>query len=117
MTSPAPTLSSPLENRRSAPSIFDACRRLPVLGLVALIGVYQKLFSPVLPALFGPSCGCRFAPTCSHYAAEAVRTHGAIRGSWLALRRLARCHPWHSGGLDPVPRCVRTTAPITPSRS
>lgn len=91
--------------------------RIPALGLLGLIGVYQRLFSPVLPALFGPGCGCRFAPSCSHFAAEAIRTHGAIRGGWLALRRLARCNPWHPGGLDPVPakatapRCERTSSP------
>jgi uncharacterized protein len=46
---------------------------------------------------------CRFLPTCSTYAVEAVRTHGAIRGSWLAMRRVGRCHPWNPGGIDPVP--------------
>jgi len=68
-----------------------------------LIWLYQKTLSPALPALFGPGCGCRFAPTCSHYAADAVRTHGAITGSWLALRRLAKCSPLHPGGFDTVP--------------
>jgi uncharacterized protein len=83
--------------------------RIPAFGLLGTIAVYQRLFSPVLPALFGPGCGCRFAPSCSHFAAEAVRTHGALRGAWLALRRLARCNPWHPGGLDPVP--VKATPP------
>jgi uncharacterized protein len=46
---------------------------------------------------------CRFLPTCSTYAVEAVRTHGALRGSWLAMRRVGRCHPWNPGGIDPVP--------------
>jgi uncharacterized protein len=87
------------------------------LGLLSLIRVYQRFVSPVLPVVFGSGCGCRFAPTCSHFAAEAVHTHGAIRGSWLALRRLTRCHPWHPGGLDPVPakvtgpRCARIAPP------
>lgn len=58
---------------------------------------YQFVISPLL----GPRC--RFHPSCSEYAYEAVGIHGPLRGSWLALRRLARCHPWHPGGFDPVP--------------
>jgi len=65
--------------------------------LLMLIRAYQWGISPLL----GPCC--RFYPSCSHYAAEAVARHGAWRGGWLAVRRLARCHPWHEGGLDPVP--------------
>ncbi|WP_420467274.1 membrane protein insertion efficiency factor YidD [Panacagrimonas sp.] len=65
--------------------------------LIALIRVYQKVLSPVLGAQ------CRFYPTCSRYAVEALQRHGAARGSWLALRRLARCHPLNPGGVDPVP--------------
>lgn len=63
-----------------------------------LLALYQRLISPLLPAGV-----CRFHPTCSHYAREAIRTHGALRGSWLTLGRLARCQPFHPGGLDPVP--------------
>ena len=66
--------------------------------LIGLIRVYQYLISPLL----GPHC--RFYPTCSHYAVEAVERHGVIYGSYLALRRLSRCHPWHPGGIDPVPQ-------------
>jgi hypothetical protein len=62
-----------------------------------LIRAYQVLISPL-----SPSC-CRFAPTCSQYAAEALSRYGLWRGLGLTLRRLARCHPWHSGGWDPVP--------------
>ncbi len=65
--------------------------------LLALIQLYRWLVSPLLPA------ACRFHPTCSAYAAAAVRQHGAARGTWLAARRLARCHPFCEGGIDPVP--------------
>jgi uncharacterized protein len=65
--------------------------------LVLPIRVYQLLVSPLL----GPRC--RFYPSCSTYAVEALQRHGALRGSWLAVRRLARCHPWNPGGPDPVP--------------
>jgi putative membrane protein insertion efficiency factor len=62
-----------------------------------LVRAYQLVISPVL----GPSC--RFTPTCSAYAIEALAKHGAIKGSWLSLRRLMRCHPWGGMGFDPVP--------------
>ena len=65
--------------------------------LLALIAGYRYFLSPLL----GPTC--RFYPTCSEYAKEAIQIHGAIRGSWLAVKRIAKCHPWHPGGLDPVP--------------
>ena len=65
--------------------------------LLALIGAYRLLVSPFLGA------NCRFYPTCSDYAAQAIDTHGAVRGSWLAVRRVLKCHPWHPGGVDPVP--------------
>ncbi len=65
--------------------------------LLALIRGYQYLFRPLMGA------HCRFYPSCSDYAREAVERHGTIKGSWLALRRIARCHPYHSGGFDPVP--------------
>lgn len=65
--------------------------------LLLLIGGYQRWISPMLP----PSC--RFTPSCSAYAAEAITRHGAAKGSWLAIRRLARCHPFGGHGYDPVP--------------
>lgn len=65
--------------------------------LLGLIRGYQILLSP----FFGQQC--RFYPTCSHYAREAIEMHGSFKGSWLAVRRIARCGPWHPGGTDPVP--------------
>ena len=72
--------------------------------LVVLIRGYRLLVSPVLPA------SCRFLPTCSHYAEEAILTHGAMRGGWLAVCRIARCHPWGGCGFDPVPDVGRSAA-------
>jgi putative membrane protein insertion efficiency factor len=66
--------------------------------------VYQWTASPVLAALTGPTGGCRFTPTCSEYAIEAVKEHGAARGSALAAWRVCRCNPWGGCGEDPVPR-------------
>ncbi len=65
--------------------------------LIALIRSYQLFVSPLL------GNHCRFYPSCSQYAREAIEQHGALRGVWLAIRRLLRCHPWHEGGVDPVP--------------
>jgi len=65
--------------------------------LVWIIQGYQLLLSP----LMGQSC--RFYPTCSNYGLEALRVHGALRGTWLTVRRIGRCHPFHPGGFDPVP--------------
>jgi putative membrane protein insertion efficiency factor len=65
--------------------------------LRGLVRLYQLLISPVLPA------SCRFHPSCSAYAMEALAKHGPVTGSWLAVKRVCRCHPWNDGGIDPVP--------------
>lgn len=70
--------------------------------LIGLVRAYQYLLSPFLGQ------HCRFTPTCSQYAIDALREHGPWRGSMLAARRVMRCHPWHPGGLDPVPKRRRT---------
>jgi hypothetical protein len=74
-----------------------------VLLVRFLIRAYQWTLSPLLSWLGGPSIGCRFYPTCSAYFLEAVERHGALHGSWLGLKRLARCQPWGGQGEDPVP--------------
>lgn len=66
-----------------------------------LIRGYQLAISPLL----GPSC--RFYPSCSHYAIEAIEAHGALGGTWLTIKRIGRCHPWNPGGVDPVPACSK----------
>jgi putative membrane protein insertion efficiency factor len=95
-----------VSSTRNASSILS----LPARALSGLIWVYQQTVSPALAAL-NPTCGCRFAPTCSHYAREALREHGLLAGLAFTVRRLVKCGPWHPGGLDPVPpkkiSCVR----------
>jgi putative membrane protein insertion efficiency factor len=81
-------------------------------GLLAAIRFYSRAISPALPPR------CRFYPTCSAYAAEAITRHGAGRGSWLALRRLLKCAPWHPGGIDLVPGGIEPkNDPGTPGTS
>jgi len=65
--------------------------------LIALLRLYRWILGPAMPR------ACRFAPSCSAFALEAVQRHGAVVGAWLAARRLLRCHPWSAGGWDPVP--------------
>lgn len=75
--------------------------------LLRLIIVYQRIFSPDtgIPKLLFPTLRvCRFTPTCSQYAYDAISQHGIIAGMWLSLRRILRCHPWNRGGYDPVPQ-------------
>ncbi|SDF98591.1 hypothetical protein SAMN05660662_4044 [Blastococcus aurantiacus] len=84
--------------------------RAPVRrALLAVVGFYSRAISPALPPR------CRFHPTCSAYAAEAIERHGAARGSWLAVRRILKCAPWHPGGVDLVPVAAGTPGPARAS--
>lgn len=76
---------------------------LPRQILVLLVRIYQWVLSPLKSTFFGPAGRCRFTPSCSHYAVEALQVHGALKGTALAARRLYRCHPWGGCGPDPVP--------------
>jgi uncharacterized protein len=77
--------------------------------LIGFLRAYRLLISP----LYGQVC--RYHPSCSAYALDAVTTHGSLRGTWLAVRRLGRCHPWAAGGYDPVPPSSRSSASTTPT--
>ena len=74
---------------------------IPTAALNKLLIVMVKFYRGAISPMFPPAC--RFTPTCSQYALEALRRHGPLRGSWLALRRILRCHPWGGSGYDPVP--------------
>ena len=84
---------------------MSALTRATTIPLIWLIRGYQYLLSP----LIGPCC--RYQPTCSHYAVEALRRHGPLAGGWLALRRVLRCHPWGGFGYDPVPAATASSRP------
>jgi putative membrane protein insertion efficiency factor len=72
-------------------------KRILILPFLVLIKLYQWVLSPWI----GPKC--RYTPTCSHYAVEALQKHGLLKGLWLSIKRISRCHPWGSSGYDPVP--------------
>lgn len=84
-------------NRSLSSTVIHVVTVVPRTVLIMLVRVYQIVLSPLLPA------SCRYYPSCSTYAVEALERHGALRGGWLTLRRLARCNPFRPGGYDPVP--------------
>ena len=76
---------------------MEHIKKIIISPFVLLIRFYQICISPFTPA------SCRFSPTCSHYTLEALKKHGLIKGSWLGIKRIAKCHPWGGSGYDPVP--------------
>ena len=76
---------------------MELLKQILIAPFLLLIKLYQWVISPLTPAT------CRFEPTCSHYAVDALKTHGLFKGSWLAAKRIGRCHPWGGSGYDPVP--------------
>jgi hypothetical protein len=90
--------------------VIGRLRRLAVLAALAPIWVYRRLISPLTPPT------CRYYPSCSAYAEHAIGTHGVLRGGWLAVRRLARCHPWTPGGVDHVPPRTERNSDVPASR-
>jgi putative membrane protein insertion efficiency factor len=85
------------EETGESPAVEDGRVSLLALPLIGLVRIYQAIGRPLLGG------HCRFYPTCSDYSVEALRTHGAVRGTWLTVRRLLRCHPFGGAGYDPVP--------------
>jgi len=101
-----------LMTQSSDVSLLRSLAAIPARVLLGCIRLYQLTLSPVLPVVFGPNCGCRFYPSCSHYATEAVRTHGAIKGAILSVWRVLRCNPLSTGGSDPVPPVRQLSRPV-----
>jgi putative membrane protein insertion efficiency factor len=100
-----------MKKQISAPArCLSAFFFLPSSFLVTLVRLYRLTLSPAKAFLFGPSAQCRFQPSCSQYAIEALKTHGAIAGGCLAAKRVCRCHPWGECGEDPVPPVGRDGA-------
>ena len=86
-----------MPSERFCRRLLSGCKRAAAFPLILLVKIYQYCISPFTP----PSC--RFTPTCSQYAVEALRKYGPIKGGWLTIKRLSRCHPWGGSGYDPVP--------------
>ncbi|NUN16598.1 MAG: membrane protein insertion efficiency factor YidD [Myxococcales bacterium] len=102
---PSKYLLSLTTNSPASKPVVSALQRWARQFVLGALAFYKRWISPLLPP------ACRFYPTCSQYASDAVAYHGVVRGTWLAVRRLLRCHPWHVGGYDPVPGCPRCVNP------
>lgn len=92
-----PGSAPPSDGNRQKKGFGATVRRAAAFPLIALVRFYQLVISPYTPA------ACRYTPTCSQYALEALRKYGPLKGGWLAIKRIARCHPWGGHGHDPVP--------------
>lgn len=90
-------MPSQKSSEKSSRKFLNALKWVAISPFVALVKFYQLAISPLLPH------SCRFTPTCSEYALEALKKHGLLKGGWLAARRIVRCHPWGGSGYDPVP--------------
>ena len=99
-------MSAEQQNQGQSPGAAPRCESRSGRILSGVVRVYQLVLSPIMPP------ACRHLPTCSDYAIEALREHGMLRGCWLTVRRLARCHPFGTSGFDPVP--ARGSAPRQP---
>jgi hypothetical protein len=97
-------------------SLVISASSLVIHGLLLAIRVYRWTISPAQVFLFGPTGGCRFTPTCSQYAMDAIRARGALAGGWLAVKRICRCHPWGRCGHDPVPQNETILLPLLSKR-
>ena len=86
-----------MPQRKFWKSFASSCRKIASLPFIGLIRFYQKCISPLTPP------ACRYTPTCSQYGIEAIRKYGVIKGGWLTVKRISRCHPWGGSGYDPVP--------------
>jgi putative membrane protein insertion efficiency factor len=104
------TKEFPMTNVETSPQAavshwsFGLCHSFVIRASSFVIRIYQLTISPAQVFLFGPIGGCRFTPTCSQYAMDAIREHGALAGGWLAVKRICHCHPWGRCGHDPVPK-------------
>jgi hypothetical protein len=92
-----------MQNVNTLARVLHGFCLLPSAFFILLVRIYRLVLSPAKTFLIGPSSKCRFQPSCSQYALEALKTHGAIDGGWLAAKRICRCHPWGDFGEDPVP--------------
>lgn len=100
----SPPVAVPSERNRAG--FWDAIALVPRNACIAVLAIYRSAISP----LYGDVC--KYYPSCSRYALEAIQQHGMIRGIWLGSKRLARCHPWAAGGIDDVPPCEHATPAV-----
>ena len=86
-----------MQSKKFFATLWSRCKRVAALPFIGAIRFYQCCISPLTPP------ACRFTPTCSQYTLEAIRKYGVVKGGWLGVKRIARCHPWGGSGYDPVP--------------